>query len=120
MARHGLDIEPPYRESLKGVLTFSSFAEAEDTLRTLENLCREYRLASDKKGVEYCRRIAYLGRRRAELISRNHRVSVRKRLQKQEMANWFRIWLETPALFEDWLAIRKSTDEFKRLSASEP
>jgi hypothetical protein len=115
MARKALELESPYREALKGVLAFSTFAQAELTIKTLENLCREYRSASDKKGVEYCRQVAILGKNRAELISRNHRVSLQKRLQKQEMATWFRIWLETPALFEDWLLMRKSTEEFQKL-----
>ncbi len=119
MAQNALEIEPPYREDLTGILAFSTFDEAEETLRRLENLCRKYRDASDKKGVEYCRQIAFLGRRRAEIISRNKKVSPDKRLQKKEIANWFRIWLETPALFEDWLSMRKSTDEYKNLSASE-
>jgi len=120
MARKTPAIESPYHEELSGVLAFSTFTEAEETLKKLENLCRKYRSVRDKKGVEYCRRIAFLGRRRAELISRNKRVCLRKRLQKQEMANWFRIWLETPALFDDWLLLRKSTDEFKKLLEPEP
>jgi hypothetical protein len=115
MPRDAPEIELPYREALTGVLVFSTLAEAEDTLRKLENLCRKYRSASDKKGVDYCRRIAFLGRRRAEIISRNKKVSLRKRIEKQEIANWFRIWLETPALFEDWLSMRKGTEEFKKL-----
>jgi len=108
-------MESPYREELAGILEFSTFAEAEGTLRKLESLCRQYESARDTKGVEYCRQIAFLGRRRAELISRNKRVSMHKRLQKQEMASWFRIWLETPALFEHWLLLRKSTEEFQKL-----
>jgi hypothetical protein len=40
---------------------------------------------------------------------------LQKRLQKQEIAHWFRIWLETPALFEDWLSLRKGTEEFRKL-----
>jgi hypothetical protein len=116
---HGdLIIEEPYSEELTGVLAFATFEEAETTLQTLENLCRKYRDASDKKGMEYCRRIASLGRYRAALISRNRKVSLQKRLQKQEIADWFRIWLETPSIFRDWLAMRKSTDEFKKLSES--
>jgi hypothetical protein len=115
MARKVLEMESPYRETFTGVLAFSTFAETEATIRTLENLYQKYHSASDKKGVDYCRQIASLGRRRAELISRNHKVSLRKRLQKQEMANWFRIWLETPSLFEDWLLMRKSTEEFQKL-----
>jgi hypothetical protein len=113
------ELEEPYREALAGVLTFSTFAAAEHTLRCLENLCRKYRLASDKKGVEACRRMAFLGRRRAESISRNPRVCLRKRLHKREVAAWFRIWLETPDLFDDWLSMRKNTAEFRELLESE-
>jgi len=116
MARISIELESPYRETFEGVLSFSSFVEAERTIRQLQILCENYRTAGDGKGVEYCRQIALLGRHRAELISRNKRVRMEKRLQKQEMANWFRVWLETPELFDDWLALRKSTEEFQRLS----
>jgi hypothetical protein len=119
MFRNVVEMESPYSEALTGILSFSSFAETEQTLARLENLCREYEAASDKKGVEYCRRIASMGRRRAESISRDKRVWLPKRLQKQEVALWFRIWLETPAIFCDWLSMRKTTDEFKELLASE-
>jgi hypothetical protein len=118
MRSNDLVIEPPYNEALTGVLAFATFEEAESTIRTLENLCRKYRDASDKKGVEYCRRIASLGRYRAGLIGRNPKVMLQKRLRKQEIAEWFRIWLETPSVFEDWLAMRKSTEEFRKLSES--
>jgi hypothetical protein len=112
-------IEPPYFEVFKDVLAFSTFAETEDTINRLDYLCRNYRLVSDKKGVEYCREVAALGRRRAELISRNRRVNNPKRLQKREIAQWFAVWLETPSLFKDWLSMRKNTEEFKKLLKSE-
>ena len=115
MAETELNMEKPYCDDLKEILAFSNFIEAEKTILCLEKLCREYRKASDKKGVEYCRRIALLGRKRAGQISRNKRVSGKKRLEKQEIAEWFRIWLETPTLFEDWLAMRKQTEAFKKL-----
>jgi hypothetical protein len=60
-----------------------------------------------------------MGRQRAELIGRNARVNPQKRLQKKEIAQWFRIWLETPEIFKDWLLMRKSTEEFKKLLESE-
>jgi len=115
MGRLDFQLDPPYREKLAGMLSFASFEETEKTIKQLEILCREYRLASDKKGVEYCHQIASLGRRRAELISRNKRVNMQKRLQKQEIASWFKIWLETPSIFADWLEMRKQTVEFQRL-----
>jgi hypothetical protein len=114
-----LEMESPYREEMAGILAFSTFEETERTLQTLENFRQKYLASGDKKGIEYCRKLALLGRRRAELIGRNKRVSQMKRLQKQEMADWFRIWLETPSLFDDWLSIRKNTDEFQLLQKSE-
>jgi hypothetical protein len=119
MTKTAFVIEPPYNEPLDGILCFSTFAEAELTLKSLEKLCRNYAASSDKKGMEYCRRIASLGRSRAELISRNKKVRLEKRLQKKEIATWFRIWLETPDLFDDWLSLRKCTDEFQALAGSE-
>jgi hypothetical protein len=119
MASFTSKIEPPYREALTGILSFASFDAAEKTLKCLEILRRNYHSANDKKGVEYCRQIALLGRRRAEFIGRNKRVSLQKRRQKQEIAAWFGIWLETPAIFDDWLALRKKTEAFQELLQSE-
>jgi len=116
MALPKLQLDPPYRSVLEDLPAFSSFAEAEATIFRLDNLCRNYQQVSDKKGVEYCRQVAVLGRRRAELISRNRKVRSEKRLQKKEIAQWFRIWLETPSLFEAWLSMRKDTEEFKKLT----
>ena len=53
------------------------------------------------------------------MISLNRRVGPVKRLIKEEAALWFRIWLETPDLFPEWLALRKTTDEFRNLKDKE-
>jgi hypothetical protein len=47
------------------------------------------------------------------MIARNHKVEPFKRTEKEEIANWFRIWLETPDVFFDWLDVRKQSAEFK-------
>jgi hypothetical protein len=119
MARFALEIESPYREALEGILAFASLAEAEETIERLECLRQKYRSESDKKGEEYCRRVARLGRRRAELISRNRRVRMEKRKEKREIATWFGIWLETPEIFADWLILRKKTVEYQELLKAE-
>jgi len=119
MDRLALKIDPPYDKALKGILSFSSFADAEETLNRLDNLCKSYRAGNDKKGINYCRQIALLGRRRAEFISRNKKVRLQKRFQKREVASWFTIWLESPEIFKDWLSLRKATREFQKLLETE-
>lgn len=119
IARSKNEIEPAYKKAFDNILSFSSLEEAEQTITRLEILRRNYMQLGDKKGIGYCRQIARLGRHRAELISRNRRVNPWKRNQKQEIAVWFQIWLETPEIFADWLAMRKGTDAFKELLKSE-
>ncbi|MFH1574737.1 MAG: hypothetical protein ABIG68_12190, partial [Acidobacteriota bacterium] len=111
----GQSLRPPYDRMLEGILAFADLGEAEDTIRRLEDFRHRFESAGDKKGVEYCRRIGLRGRRRAELISRNRRVGRAKQLEKAEIALWFRIWLETPDLFLDWLELRKGTPGFREL-----
>jgi len=109
----------PYDKMLSGILCFKTFAECEATLVRLENLRRDYLSRGDLEGVKQCRAVALLGRKRAEAISRNNKVMPRKRDQKREVANWFRIWLETPDIFQEWLSLRKDSEEFHALQELE-
>jgi hypothetical protein len=40
-------------------------------------------------------------------------VDAQKRAEKQEILEWFRIWLETPETFFDWLDVRKRSPDFQ-------
>ena len=111
--------EPPYDGIFADILRFATLAETEATLNNLENLRQRFLAASDKKGVDYCRRLGTLGRRRAEMIARNARVDPAKRRLKKETALWFQVWLETPELFADWLALRKQAEDFLRLGTGQ-
>ena len=51
--------------------------------------------------------VARMGRRRAEMIARNHKVEPEKRAEKEEIMQWFKVWLDTPDAFFDWLEVRK-------------
>ena len=58
---------------------------------------------------------------RGRSLATNPRVQERKRQEKREIANWFQVWLETPDLFADWLALRKSSEGFRTVfGASAP
>jgi hypothetical protein len=119
MLRPVSEIPPPYRHDLEGVLCFADFPGAENTIRRLDRLFRTYMSAGDRQGVYFCRQVALTGRRRAEAISRNQRVAMEKRLQKREIAAWFRVWLETPDLFDHWLELRKRAPEFRQMFAKD-
>lgn len=109
------EIEEPYASRLRGALQFRDLASAEAAIRSLDAAYREYRGAPDRRGTGIVRALMIKGKQRAESLARNPRVSAGKRLEKQEIASWFRVWLETPDLFFDWLELRKGSEEFRRI-----
>lgn len=109
-----LQLAPEYGE-LAGVLRFSDLASTERSILRLEEFRQRFAASGDKRGVEECRKVALAGRRRAEALARSGRIRSEKRLQKHEAAVWFRTWLESPAIFPDWLELRKRSEEYRRL-----
>ena len=109
------EIPEPYAARLHGVLRFNDLAGAEDSLRRLDAAFHEYRGGLDRAGERLVRKLALRGKQRAESLAGNPRVGAGKRQEKREIANWFQVWLQSPGLFFEWLAVRKQTDEFRRL-----
>ncbi|MFZ0962982.1 MAG: DUF4385 family protein [Terriglobia bacterium] len=105
----------PYASRLKGLLEFRDLASAEQSLLRLDAIFREYSGAADQQGATMVRALVKKGKLRAQSIAANPRVQGQKREEKQEIARWFQVWLETPDLFADWLALRKSSEEFRQL-----
>jgi len=108
------DTEGRYEEEFADLLHFSALAEAEMCLVRLDELLRKFAVEGERSAAERVREVARLGRRRAEMIARNHKVDAQKREEKEEIAHWFAIWLETPEAFFDWLEVRKQSPEFKK------
>jgi hypothetical protein len=103
-----------YEEEFSDLLHFSTLDEAEMCLVRLDELLRKFLTEDERAAARRVREIARLGRRRAEMIARNRKVDNAKRLEKEEIAKWFAIWLETPDAFFDWLEVRKQAPEFQR------
>jgi hypothetical protein len=109
-----LDAEEQYEEEFADLLHFSTLDEAEMCLVRLDELLRKFAHEGEPGAAERVREVARLGRRRAEMIARNQKVDAQKRTEKEEIARWFGIWLDTPDAFFDWLEVRKHSSEFQR------
>ncbi len=92
---------------LRGRVHFHDFAAAESSLRDLAQEYANARAAGDRQRAEDCRRAVLRGRQRLEFLLRRPGLSPEKRAEKEEILAWFRVWLETPELFHDWLELRK-------------
>ena len=107
------EAEEQYEEEFEDILHFKTLEDAEVSIMRLDELMRKFRAQGENAAAERVLNVARLGKRRAEMISRNHKVEPHKRDEKIEIANWFRIWLETPDAFFDWLDVRKQSPDFR-------
>ncbi|HEX4544845.1 MAG TPA: hypothetical protein VH110_00705 [Candidatus Acidoferrum sp.] len=107
------EAEEMYEEEFEDLLHFKTLEDAEVSVMRLDELMRKFRSQGEHAAVERVLNVARLGKRRAEMIARNRKVEPQKRDEKLEIANWFRIWLETPDAFFDWLDVRKQSPEFR-------
>jgi hypothetical protein len=107
------EAEEQYEEEFEDLLHFRTLEDAEVSIMRLDELMRKFRAHGEHAAVERVLAVARLGKRRAEMISRNQKVEASKRAEKVEIASWFRIWLETPDAFFDWLDVRKQSPDFK-------
>jgi len=107
------EVEDLFEEEFEDLLHFKTLGDAEVSLMRLDELWRRFQAHGEKAAAGRVLDVARLGKRRAEMIARNHKVEAHKRQEKEEIANWFRIWLETPDAFFDWLDVRKQSPEFR-------
>ena len=107
------EVEDQFEEEFEDLLHFKTLGDAEVSLTRFDELWRRFQAHGEKAAAARVLDIARLGKRRAEMIARNHKVEAHKRQEKEEIANWFRIWLETPDAFFDWLDVRKKSPEFR-------
>jgi hypothetical protein len=47
-------------------------------------------------------------------------VAPEKRAEKQEIVEWFTIWLQNPAIFENWVSLRQNSPDFQERFGEEP
>lgn len=107
-------LESPYDAMFRNILKFSDFKQTVQSIRQLENLRRKFIAENDREGLRLMREIAVKGKSRAQMIAKNPKVAPEKRAEKQEIAEWFTIWLQTPEVFENWITLRKNSPDFKK------
>ncbi len=105
-------LESPYDAMFRNILKFSDFKQTLISIRRLENLRRKFTQENDREGLRLVRETALKGKSRAQMIAKNERVEEKKREEKQEIVEWFTIWLQSPEVFENWITLRRNSPDF--------
>lgn len=105
-------LESPYDAMFRNVLKFSDFKQTLVSIRQLENLRRKFLSENDREGLRLVRETALRGKKRAQMIAKNEKVEEKKREEKQEIVEWFTIWLQSPEIFDNWISLRQKSSDF--------
>jgi len=100
--RTGLPFDQPWA----GVRQ-KNYVELEASLEELRAVYAEAVRVGDRVRARYCRLVVISAKDHARLAARNRRTTPARRAQKEEMVEWMLVWLGDPAMFPEWVRIRK-------------
>ncbi len=106
-------LESPYDAMFRNILKFADFKQTLVSIRHLENLRKKFLAENDREGLRRVQETTLKGKRRAQMIAKNEKVAPEKRAEKQEIVEWFTVWLQNPAIFESWVNLRQSSPDFQ-------
>jgi hypothetical protein len=87
--------------------------EAGALIVKMEKLRQEFERDDDETRLEELRALAADARKRAEAMGKNRKLDEPVRLEQSEIAEWLKVWLQTPMLFENWVELRRRSEEFR-------
>jgi hypothetical protein len=102
-----------YESFFEGLPLNASLAEAEESLKRLDDLRRDFERLQDRTGLRFTRQTALRAKQHALSLSQSAHLPKSKRAEQEEIVQWFTIWLQTPELFAQWLEIRKASPAFR-------
>ena len=94
--------EKPYTAEFRNIMKLGSLSAAAASIRRLENLRKKFTTEKDKEGLRQVRERTIAAKK-----------ELKKTPEEKEIAQWLTIWLQTPEAFENWLALRRRSKEFR-------
>lgn len=102
----------PYDAMFYNILKLADLAQTAGTIRNLENLRKKLHSEKDKEGMRLLKEISIRGKIRAQEIGGDPRLTEAARAESAEIAAWLTLWLQSPELFENWVALRQNSRDF--------
>ena len=93
---------------------FGSFAAAIESCARLENSRRELLENGEDQNLRSLREFVIASKADCLLRADSYVFEERQRAEAKEIASWLGVWLRTPALFADWLELRRASAQFRK------
>jgi hypothetical protein len=86
---------------------------AEGLLAELDRLRQEFASTNDDEGLARLHEFAVSVQQSSHALAKSV-VDVAALAEQTEIAEWLKVWIQTPTIFTDWLELRKRSAEFRK------
>lgn len=101
--------ERPYDAVFRNILDTSDLKRSRSSIRRMENLRRKFVSDGDKEGIRLLTEMARAG---VDKLLKKEKMTGAQNTYNNEIAEWFRIWIGSPEVFENWIRIRVNSKDF--------
>jgi hypothetical protein len=88
--------------------------QAEALVKKLEQLRKKFERAGDAQALGRLRDEVVNARKTVQSLVKSEKLSERIREEQNEITEWLAVWIRTPALFAEWLELRKRSADFQQ------
>ena len=104
----------PYDAAFRNILNISDLDSTLASIKKLENLRRKFVAEGNKEGLRLLREKSQEGRKEALASAKNKKLQSDDRRKNAEIAEWLTLWMQSPEMFEAWVALRRASADFKK------
>lgn len=103
----------PFEHFFKTIFTDTGLDNTLESIRKVDELRRRLEADGAEKGLlRLLRETALSAKERCRKTASDGSAPRRRRAEADEAARWITIWLESPEIFEGWVGLRRTSEEF--------
>jgi hypothetical protein len=104
--------DQPHEAEFRNLIKLDDLDAAARSIKRAENLRRKFVATGDKEGLRLLREELIDAKSAAQKLATDKKVDVKARQLNSEIAEWLTLWLQSPDIFEQWIKMRKRSEEF--------
>lgn len=102
----------PYDSMFLNLLDTADLTTTLRSIRQVENLRRKLADEGDREGLRLLRALAIEEKEKQISVSEKPGAEAARRICAREIADWLTLWLQSPELFEGWVALRRRSQDY--------
>lgn len=102
----------PYAAAFNEIINTADLKGAMRSIGNVENLRKKFYRDADREGLRLLRQKVIAEKEKMLAFAAKRNIASARRLEAREIAEWLTLWLQSPEVFENWLRLRRGSEDF--------